>query len=297
MPRMETNPADVAADESMTHAQLVEGVTPGIEAIRTEIFGSADAPFATHDEAVTWIEQAPPYRPVGRKLGRALIRHVTQETGGRAGVSFAAPSLRYWKPGSRWACSIGVAVGSKHAALATHADDIAFATGWHAGEVVIWMLSDVQPQPLDRLTLRVRDRTSGPIFPGGKRLERKTVVLEVYDPHVSQSQWRRLLKAVRQAFNGTDVWQLAPEDQRLFDIVQGRSDHPDVIADMGEVPAGTTWTAHWQAITDEYNQAGQVRFPGHPRATYTAWDRLKNRLIKTRTWRIRRPSTKRGAAQ
>lgn len=275
MPRTEKTPAYLAAQESLTHEQLIEGVRPSIEAIRREIFSDPDVPFPTHAKAVAWIKQAPAMKRIALKRMRELVRKVREETGGHGHVSFQTPTVAYWEPGSRTVIHVGAAEGSGHASLGYRAKEIANATGWHAAEVVMWTLADVKPDPVPRLRFRVNERFSGSVFPDGRQLHRKTVILEVYDPSFSDAEWRRVLKSVRKEFRRGRKWSLSKRDHILSDVVH----------ELGDTPApGETWTAHWEAVADECNhRAGDPTWFSGCRGPYMRWGRLKKRLSDVQT--------------
>ena len=268
----------LAAQESLTHEELIEAVHPSIELVRREIFGREAVPFPTLSKAVEWIEGAlPPENPLSLKQWRGLVQRVKDATDGLGVVSFESPSVAYWKPGSRTALHVGAAPGSPHATLGAQAREISDATGWRAAEVVMWILADREPDPVPRVHYRVNWRITG--LPTGGNLHRKTVVLEVYDPDLTDTEWRRVLKGIRKEFRRDRKRSLPKEDHILYDVVH----------EVGsEAAEGETWAAHWDAIARECNhRSGNPTWFKNHRSPYMRWRRLRTKLqeIQEHSWR------------
>lgn len=270
-------PEQLASEESLNDAALIKAVHPSIEFVRREIFGSETVPFPTLSKSIEWIESAPPPKSrLGAKQTRQLDRLVSEATDGLGGVEIRIPFVSYWKRHSNTVHRIGAAPGSAQATLGAQAEAIATGTGWHAAEVVMWILAGREPDPVPDVHYRVKWRVTP--LPAGGNLRRKTVVLEVHNLGLTDTEWRRVRKGIRKEFRRDGKQSLRKKDRILYDVVQELG---------GKAAEGETWAAHWDAIAKVCNhRSGDPTWCKNHRSTYMLWRRLRPKLqeIQEHSW-------------
>ena len=265
-PDLEIDPQD-----PLTHERLLGLARPWIESLRRAIFGSERVPFPTLRESVAWVEKARGEKLPSFKRMTQIGQMLEREPGVFGQITFGNAFLPYRKPRGREVFTIATARKSPHFKLNDTAERISKATGWETVDIVMWTLAGTEPSPAPRFKLHLRYWPAVPplLFPGPK-WHRKTMVIEVYDPSLTDAEWRQIRKQVREEFERYRQRSLSERDHILHDVVQA----------YGQTPGATeTWTAHWEAIAKECNRrAKDPKWFSGCRGPYMRWGRLRKKL-------------------
>lgn len=269
--------------------RLLEQVRPAVETVRRELFGDSSAPFASHEEAASWLETAHAEGAEKRERVREAAAEVALQLqnrvrdlnhfvehdewppegdGGqkqrdydRALWEFNVRPLRvrFRRPDEGSVAKLDVLPGSKLGRLARHVERLSEATGLREWQVTSHVLTGSEPS---LPPVRIDSNPSSPVrLPGKVSLTRKRVLMEVNTPDLTTREWRKVLKEVEDCWD--DPWRTGLDeiDWAIFEVVH----------DLGGLPSETEnpWGREfWEQVLVECNDRGIEHSRG---GTFTSW--------------------------
>lgn len=268
--------------------RLSRQVRPWVEAVRQEVFGARQAPFARPEDAEAWL-----HGEVNRYLGDSPD---AERRGFHVGVWFFEPAeaprregwgaeeesrlsvlLRVIKGGLREALERASVPGGPTALLRAILDgplavleartrEIAEATGFAEADVLADLLCGTPPtQPSLRLTIQ---QSFTPLPVGRGTVARAQVAMTVYTRDLALSDFKHVYRAIRQQLLLTKARPITEQDREFLALVDR----------LGGVPAGKGQKKRlWEQVRQELARPA-YRAQGFPH--YKQWRCVRAKYMR-----------------
>lgn len=267
---------------SLRSDELMEAITPWVEQVRTEIFGSSQVPFSSYKKAVAWIEataqETPKLSADEKKQSQTLRREIREKARiltrltGVVISSEMGPEHHLSFPGKNGQQRLVLVWRNRPLMLLADASrKMETATNFSQALIVAHILAGV---PLLLPSARTKIRHSSRTLPTGEILTHYPAFIEFPSlPDLTLQELTTLYRMMRQEAGLTKAKKISERDTRLCAIVSR----------LGGVPRTETGN-FWRKVFFEYNKKaprGMKRWTDW-NAPRMAYQRLQRKLSRIR---------------
>ncbi len=256
------SPAPVSPQDEVRIEQATRWLEPIAEAVREDVFGSAEPPFPSLEAAAEWIEHEHEdareaeelvARDLGRQVDAAVAAWLAVPV--RAGHEFARIAIGpeearvhyFGKDG--WAHARGAMGSAKLSRLAWAAEDMARAAGWNRpAQATTYLLLGVAA-PMPHFSISTMVHSAGPRHGQTDRLRRREALLTIRGSDFSYDELREIWARLRKQ-GITEKKPLSRKHAEVWRFVEARR------------ARGLPWKqirSEWNDCHDEDEQYGTIR--------------------------------------
>jgi hypothetical protein len=265
----------MAPQDLVMSDDLAEKISPAVEQVRSEIFGSSHPPFAALEEVIPWLEQTAAGQEAQARANNQAPEALKQTilemlekyrvlTGEIVDNPFKLELLEYVEPGHQWVRRMCVWGRTSLATLARASKELADATGFSQASVVTYILAGIRPllAPIS-ISMAWGYSNTFSIF-------RRRATVELHTPNVTDAQLKTIRKVIRREWSTEKKKPLLEADKQLLDIIQG----------LGGVPKDKRH-GEYKAFYEQIRQAFNAWAVAHGCKQHSKWQvtRLKHKRL------------------
>ncbi len=257
--------SDLNPEAALISSSLKKRLTPWVEGLREEGFGSREAPFQDEAEAADWIEEQSAHDREQRVKERPSpfdamkeIRRLADLAG--LEVQPKMRFLKYGRPGDEHDKSVGVEAGTFLDKLARETNRVSEETAFQADVLTAFVLTGLTPQISRVRGTEVQKLCNVP----GDRIQSRWITLRFNAADVSYPEVRALYKGVRRYFGADDAKLLTWEEAEFLLLVDS----------MGGPPEDHK-TRFWEEVLWRWKEN-----PAHKYAPLNSWRAARNKFEK-----------------